>query len=48
MGQRNTVFYRLLGIVCFHLKAIKGLPSMETLTAWGWEMVHLGSGWRKS
>lgn len=30
MGQRNTVFYGLLGIVCLHLKAIKGLPSMET------------------
>lgn len=35
VGQRNTVFYGLLGIVCFHLKAIKGLPSMETPTAWG-------------
>lgn len=46
-GQRNPVFYGLLGIACFHLKAIKGLPSMETLTAWGWDMVHLGSGWRK-
>lgn len=25
----------LLGTECFHLQAIKGLPSMETLTAWG-------------
>ena len=46
-GQRNTVFYGLLGIVCFHLKAVKGLPRMEALTAWGWDTVHLGSGWKK-
>lgn len=43
----TLVFYGLLGIVFFHLKAIKGLPSMESLTAWGRDMVHLGSGWRR-
>ena len=35
MGQGNAVFYGLMGIVHIHLKAVKGLPSMETLTAWG-------------
>lgn len=47
MGQRNTVFYGLLGIVFFHLKAVKGLPSMETVTARGWDTAHLGPGWKK-
>lgn len=30
-----SVFYELLGIVHFHLRAIKGLHSLETPTAWG-------------